>query len=540
VNPAGKFLVQTLAVSMLVGAVAARAEHTATDQDCLACHSNPAMSKQVNGKPVSLYIDKEKLEHSIHGGLLTCVDCHKSANDPANKNLRRTAACADCHADEQTAYSHSLHAKATKTGAVAANCEDCHGGAHEILAADQALSPVNHSNIPATCGRCHGQKSQMESNGGSAQAFVTYQQSAHGLANAKGSKKAAVCTDCHGAHEILAASDPRSATNQANLPATCGKCHPGATRKFALTRVHVAAGGKIGPLLVHWVRGFYLALIFVVIGLMSLHNAIVWRGRAVARRKIQATTRRVMRNPAMSRMSTNQRWQHLVLLTCFIVLAITGFFIKFPSFWLVQTLGLSGPLPGLIHRLAGVILIGDVIYHLFYLAITQEGRRIKRDVAPALKDLSDAWETVRYYLGPGREKPKSGRFSYAGKAEYWALICGIALMAITGVMMWASVSTGNALARWWFDVAAAIHFYEAILALLGILVWHFFQVFLEPDLYPMNRVRWNGRMPVEQSRREHEQNAEALEEGEANAAAEGEAGATDGDAGKPEAGTSKQ
>jgi cytochrome b subunit of formate dehydrogenase len=255
---------------------------------------------------------------------------------------------------------------------------------------------------------------------------------------------------------------------------------------------------------------------------MSLHNAIVWRGRAVARRKIQATTRRVMRNPAMSRMSTNQRWQHLVLLTCFIVLAITGFFIKFPSFWLVQTLGLSGPLPGLIHRLAGVILIGDVIYHLFYLAITQEGRRIKRDVAPALKDLSDAWETVRYYLGPGREKPKSGRFSYAGKAEYWALICGIALMAITGVMMWASVSTGNALARWWFDVAAAIHFYEAILALLGILVWHFFQVFLEPDLYPMNRVRWNGRMPVEQSRREHEQNA------------------TDGDAGKPEAGTSKQ
>ena len=60
-NPAGKFLVQTLAVSMLFGAVAARAEHTATDQECLACHSNPAMSKQVNGKPVSLYIDKEKL-----------------------------------------------------------------------------------------------------------------------------------------------------------------------------------------------------------------------------------------------------------------------------------------------------------------------------------------------------------------------------------------------------------------------------------------------------------------------------------------------
>jgi cytochrome b subunit of formate dehydrogenase len=537
VNRTGKFLSQTIVLSMLIGSSAASAARQPTDQDCLACHASPAMSKNVNGRQISLSVNENEMKHSVHAGLFTCVDCHPPANNAASKNHRQTALCADCHADEQTAYEHSLHARKNRAGATVARCEDCHGGAHQILMANDAQSPVNHANIPATCGRCHGQKFLMESNGQSVQPFVSYQQSVHGLAVAKGSKTAAVCTDCHGAHEILAASDPRSTTNRVNLPATCGKCHAGVNRNFALTRVHAPAGGsgEMGSLLVRWVRWFYLALIFVVIGLMSLHNAIVWRGKALARRKSPAATRRAMRNPAMSRMSANQRWQHLVLLSCFIMLAITGFSIKFSSCWFARMLGLSGPLLGLIHRLAGVILIGDGIYHLFYLAMTPEGRRMKRDAAPALKDASDAWETMRYYLRLDREKPEFGRFSYAGKAEYWALVWGIALLAITGVMMWTSVSLRE---RWWVDVATAIHFYEAILALLGVLVWHFFQVFLGPDVYPMNRVRRNGRMPVEQSRREHELDTKTLAGAEAKAAAPGEAGASgasEGNVAQPEA-----
>jgi cytochrome b subunit of formate dehydrogenase len=647
VYSARNILAQTLVLSLLVSACAAHAENKPNDKDCLSCHSNPTISKQVSGKQVSLYIDESKLKQSVHGGIFTCVDCHKSANDPKDKNRRLPASCADCHADEQTAYQHSQHAKAARAGSPAANCQDCHGGAHEILAAGDTKSPVNHANIPVTCGRCHGQKFLMESNGVSAQPFISYQESVHGRATENGSKQAAVCTDCHGSHQILFAGDvkstiykfnvpatcgkchaaiadtftqsihgqaiargnglapvctdchgihsikahkdpnspvseqnvsrdtcarchegvrlsqefgvpgnrvttyfdsyhglaaeggslvaancsschgvhnilpsgdPRSTIHRAHLDATCGKCHQGVTRKFTLYKVHAAGvrSNDIGSLAVRWVRWFYLMLIFAVIGAMFLHNAIIWRKKAV--------TRRAMRNPTMFRMTVNQRWQHLILLASFIILVITGFALKFPNSWLAEALAMGEKLRSVIHRIAGVILIGAGIYHIFYLAIAKEGRRLIRDFAPRPRDAFDAIETMRYYLGLGREKPKFGRFSYAEKAEYWALVWGTALMAVTGVMMWAKVWVGDLLARWWVDIATAIHFYEAILATLAIIVWHFYQVFFDPDVYPMNWAWWDGKMPVEQYRHEHELDAETLTEGDANDTASGQAG----------------
>ena len=634
-NPVGKLLTFAVAVLFCAWVPAAHAEDKAKNSDCMACHSNPAMTKDSGGKKVSLYVDENKLMQSIHGSLFTCVDCHKLANDPKDKNKRRRPECSDCHTDEQAAYERGLHSKPTKGGtAPAATCIDCHGAPHEILAADDPKSPVNHSNIPATCGRCHGQKFLMESNGESAQAFVSYQQSVHGLAIEKGSKKAAVCTDCHGTHEILRAndpkspinkfnvpatcgkchstvsqtfmasihgqglargnglapsctdchgihtikahidpnssvseqnlarttcarchegvrlskefgvpgnrvssymdsyhglaaeggsavvancaschgvhnilpsSDPRSTINRANLDATCGKCHQGVTQKFTLTRVHLEDGTHprdIGSIAVRWIRWFYLVLIFGVIGAMFLHNAIIWRSKAVARR--------AMLNPYMVRMTVNQRWQHLVLLTSFIVLVITGFALKFPYSGLAEALAMGEKLRSIVHRVAGVILIGAGIYHVFYLAMTAEGRRLIRAFAPGPKDVFDAWATMRYYLGLGGEKPRYGRFSYAEKAEYWALVWGSVLMAVTGIMMWAKVTTGNLLARWWVDVATSIHYYEAILATLAILVWHFYQVFLDPDVYPMNWAWWDGKMPVHRYREEHGLDTEAL------------------------------
>jgi len=132
--------------------------------------------------------------------------------------------------------------------------------------------------------------------------------------------------------------------------------------------------------------------------------------------------------------------------------------------------------------------------------------------APRPKDAFDAWGTMRYYLGLSRERPQFGRFSYAEKAEYWALVWGTALMGVTGIMLWAKVWFGNLLARWWIDVATAVHFYEAILATLAIIVWHFYQVFLDPDVYPMNWAWWDGKMPVEHYRHEHGSDTEALAE----------------------------
>ena len=653
-NSASRTLTQALALSLLACAFTARAEHKLKDKDCLACHSDNTLTKDVNGKPASLFVDEAKFKHSIHGGMFACGDCHKDVKSLVHETPPQKVTCAQCHADAQEAYSHSLHAKASKAGQpVSANCQDCHGGAHEILAADDAKSPVNHANVPVTCGRCHGQKFLVEGNGESAQTFMSYQESVHGLATEKGSTKAAVCTDCHGTHEILPAnnskspiykfnvpatcgkchaavsqtfmqsihgqgisrgnglspvctdchgihsikahidpnssvseqnvarttcarchegvrlsqefgvagnrvstymdsyhglaaeggsavvancaschgvhnilpsSDPRSTINKANLDATCGKCHQGVTQKFTLNKVHIDGGKSkdIGTVAVRYIRWFYLALIFLVIGAMFLHNVIIWRSKAVARRRMQ--------NPSMVRMTERQRWQHLILLTSFIILVITGFALKFPNSWIAELLGNGERLRSFTHRIAGVVLIAAGIYHVFYLLVTREGRRLICDFAPVPKDAFDAFATMHYYLGLGGEKPKFGRFNYAEKAEYWALVWGTALMAVTGVMMWANVSTGNLLARWWVDVATAVHFYEAILATLAIVVWHFYQVFFDPDVYPMNWAWWDGKMPVEQYRHEHGLDTESLHELDASSA---ETNTLNGEADKP-------
>jgi cytochrome b subunit of formate dehydrogenase len=409
----------------------------------------------------------------------------------------------------------SIHGQGIARGnGLAPVCTDCHG-IHSIKSHVNPSSPDAENNVSRDiCARCHQGVRLSQEFGVPGNRVSSYFDSYHGLAAEGGSVIAANCSSCHGVHNILPSSDPRSTINRANLDATCGKCHKGVTRKFTLTKVHMDAGqsADIGTIVVRWVRWIYLVLIAAVIGLMFLHNAIIWRKKAVVRHRMQ--------NPSMTRMTENQRWQHLILLASFIVLVITGFALKFPDSWFAEALGMGERLRSITHRTAGVILIGAGIYHLFYLAVTREGRRLIRDFAPQPKDAFDAWGTMRYYLGLSKVKPEFGRFSYAEKAEYWALVWGTALMGVTGVMLWAKVWVGDLLARWWVDVATAVHFYEAILATLAILVWHFYQVFFDPDVYPMNWAWWDGTMFVEHYREEHGLDTEALAEAEAKAAAD--------------------
>ncbi|MGA2570643.1 MAG: cytochrome b/b6 domain-containing protein [Terracidiphilus sp.] len=628
-----RLFVGAFVLALFAWASTAHAAQKLKDSDCLACHSDPALTEDVNGSAESISVDPAKFKNSVHGSMFACVDCHTDVKSLVHETRPKKITCSQCHADAGQGYARGIHARMTKTGQIPASCQDCHGDVHQIAGAGDPKSPVNHANIPATCGRCHGQKFLMESNGESTQPFVSYQSSVHGRAVASGSQKAAVCTDCHGAHEILPASgsaspisrfavaatcgkchtdvantfnasihgqslkrgnaqaptctdchgihsikrhtdpnaqvaeqnvsrdicarchqgvrlsqefgvpgnrdtsyfdsyhglaaeggsvvaancsschgvhdilpssDPRSTINAANLDATCGKCHKGVTQKFTRTPVHLVAGarsGDIDTIAVRWVRIIYTILILAVIGAMFLHNAVIWRHKAVARRRVM--------NPFMTRMTVNQRWQHLILLSSFIILVITGFALRFPETWFAHTLGMGEHLRGIIHRIAGCVLIGAGFYHLLYLALAREGRCLIRDLMPRPQDAFDVWAAMRYYLSLGGKKPKFGRFSYAEKAEYWALVWGTALMGLTGIMLWAKVWVGNLLARWWVDVATAIHFYEAILATLAILVWHFFQVFFDPDVYPMNWAWWDGKMPVEHYRHEHELDTES-------------------------------
>jgi hypothetical protein len=206
-----------------------------TNEDCLGCHGEAVSEKAFAG--------------SIHAPL-ECSGCHSDITGYPHDPAPAKVTCDGCHADAQAQHEKGLHAKAAAAGnRNAASCSSCHGSVHEILPSSDPKSPTFHNNIPRTCASCHSQKLVMESSGLSAQPLFSYQDSVHGKAVGKGSTKAAVCTDCHGAHEILSARDQQSPINRFNVPQTCGKCHGAITTEFSQS-VHgkaVARGSGQSP-----------------------------------------------------------------------------------------------------------------------------------------------------------------------------------------------------------------------------------------------------------------------------------------------------
>jgi cytochrome b subunit of formate dehydrogenase len=124
----------------------------------------------------------------------------------------------------------------------------------------------------------------------------------------------------------------------------------------------------------------------------------------------------------------------------------------------------------------------------------------------------DVIENVSYYLGLQRQKPKIARFGYPEKAEYWAVVWGTLIMGLTGLMIWFKIGIFGFLPRWWIDIALAIHFYEAVLATLAIVVWHFYHVIFDPDVYPVNFAFIDGRVSEELYKEEHELAYEKMSE----------------------------
>ena len=195
-------LASLLTVTALAGSKDTAKAAKMSSEDCLGCHSDPSLTIEENGKTVSLGVDDAKFKASIHS-MFTCTDCHTDVTAAPHDPKPAKPQCATCHAEQQNKYEHGIHAKAAAAGnANVAKCQDCHGNVHEILPASDPKSKVAHTNIPATCGACHGKELVMAGSGVTSAPFNSYEQSVHGKAVTGGSEKAAVCTDCHGAHDI--------------------------------------------------------------------------------------------------------------------------------------------------------------------------------------------------------------------------------------------------------------------------------------------------------------------------------------------------
>jgi cytochrome b subunit of formate dehydrogenase len=190
-----------------------------------------------------------------------------------------------------------------------------------------------------------------------------------------------------------------------------------------------------------------------------------------------------------------ERVQHAVLVISFFTLVWTGFALKYSDQeWARPLLLMEGarPLRSLIHRIAAVVFMAVAVTHLVSLIVNRKLRAHWKEMLPNINDPREALSNFAYNLGLGDQKPGRSAHSYVEKAEYWAVVWGAAVMVVSGVFLWANNLVLKLLPKSWLDVATSVHFYEAVLATLAIVVWHFYSIIFDPDVYPLNTAFLTG------------------------------------------------
>lgn len=308
---------------------------------CLGCHSQPGLSVELaSGEVLPLTVDPNVYHSSVHGNL-TCTSCHTNidgyphpkltAGDRRSFQMERYQQCRNCHPDQYTESLDSTHARELAAGnRNAAICTDCHG-AHDVTDPDNPRQKISqtcakcHSAIseqfvnsvhgealengnpdvptctdchgshtqedprtaafrlksPNICGGCHGDAALMEKYGISVDVFNTYVADFHGTTVTLFERQhpdqptnKAVCTDCHGVHNITAADDSKASVAKQNLLVTCQRCHPDATTDFPSSWVGHFQPSRTNQPLVYYINLFYKILIPAVIGGMALFVAL--------------------------------------------------------------------------------------------------------------------------------------------------------------------------------------------------------------------------------------------------------------------------
>jgi len=218
-------------------------------------------------------------------GAPVCSDCHTahavSRPDVPRSRLSRT--CATCHAAVFEAYARSVHGKALleEQNRDVPVCTDCHR-THDIGNPRAATFQLA---TPALCGSCHTDERVMKKYGLSTRVVSTYLADFHGMSaslrqadGARAGAVTAVCTDCHGIHDITKVRAPDSTVMQAKLVKVCQRCHTDASESFPDAWLgHYAPSWTKAPV-VYAVTIFYWIFIpFIVGGLVLQILLHLWR-----------------------------------------------------------------------------------------------------------------------------------------------------------------------------------------------------------------------------------------------------------------------
>ncbi len=227
------------------------------------------------------------------------------------------------------------------------------------------------------------------------------------------------------------------------------------------------------------------------------------------------------------RFTLNQRLQHILLAACVITLVLTGMPLKFhQSFWAPYLYKLFGGIhvAPIVHKVAGTILLLLFVYHLIYLATTifkgyilplkREGQLtpdnliktlINLPLVPNVKDVKDIIELLKYLLFLSDRRPQGAKFNWKEKFDYWAPFWGIVIIGSSGLIMWNKELVTRFLHGGIINFALIAHSDEALLAMLFLFIWHFYNVHFSLSVFPMGTVFLTGYLSEEQMVEDHYQ-----------------------------------
>jgi len=209
------------------------------------------------------------------------------------------------------------------------------------------------------------------------------------------------------------------------------------------------------------------------------------------------------------RFDAYSRFLHVLVITSFISLAITGMIIKFSGSGIFQTLSdmLGGyAVTGFIHRVAAVVTFIYFGLHIGYLI--RKVKRKKTKFTSLLRgenslmlnknDLKEFIATMKWFLGKG-PRPEYGRWTYWEKFDYWAVFWGVAVIGSSGLILWfPEFFTNLGLPGAFINIATIVHSDEALLAVGFIFTYHFFNTHFRPDKFPMDTVIFTGKVHIDE------------------------------------------
>ena len=515
---------------------------------CVACHGThdirpgaellrgPGLAA-LSARCVGCHTDRALKPGDVHAGKVSCASCHGShmiqpVHDPATHGIPLGIAekCAGCHAAQAALQRTDIHGVTAReqahgtrpiTGDTAATCVACHGG-HGIQPAHALTREVALVDL---CGRCHAAER------------ASYGETYHGRATRLGSTKAARCDDCHTGHQVFPSTDPRAATNPANLSHTCAKCHEAAKRPAFLqyhphVRPHSTAEGL--PIFGTWLfMNVLLGSVFTVFGMHTVFwlkrlLELKWRERQRRAalglppklpKRVALDSAERGEGPFVWRFSLTHRLVHGVSVVSFFTLIITGIPLRFScAVWAPGLMHMLGgtTIAGIIHRVAGAITVAYFSFHIGHVIVRFVKSHDKMSffwgpdsMVPQPRDFRDFIQMWKWFFGKA-EYPSFPRYGYNEKFHYLGAFWGIVLLAGTGLIRWFPDAATAVLPGWMFNVAAIIHSEEALLAAGFMFIIHFFNVHMRPDKFPMDGVMFTGRVRLEELAKDHAETAAAL------------------------------